>query len=168
MAQIGQSLVLGFQLWVSLVVWGCTLAAAGPAALPATAPAETPTGVQEIQIIDWTKVHDVGAVHVLVTNWGLVGSRPGSAQPYSNEPSVRWPAASMTDYLWSGGFWIGAYKNGERGSRRLNPRQRSGPAATELDRSYVTRQGAHGGSLCTRPMPTTIMTGGSTRLARQS
>ena len=47
-----------------------------------------------------------------ITNFGVIGSTPGSGAPYASSPSAMWPAFSGVEYLWSAGLWLGALKNG--------------------------------------------------------
>ena len=91
-------------------------------------------------------VHNVGQLQLNITNWGLIGSRPGTGAAYADAPSAMWPAGSGVEYLWAAGVWIGALKNGV-------PLVTTGQYAAEilanpddpLDTIYETFQGAQGG-----------------------
>lgn len=48
------------------------------------------------------ETHNVGALHLRLTNYGLIGSGP------EDWPSARWPGASGADHLYQAGLWIGA------------------------------------------------------------
>lgn len=63
-------------------------------------------------ILDGSFVHNAGELQVNITNWGLIGSRPGEDSTYSVAPSAMWPAGSGTDYLYAAGLWVGAIKAG--------------------------------------------------------
>lgn len=63
-------------------------------------------------ILDGSFVHNVGELHLNITNWGLIGSRPQQDTPYSAAPSAMWPAGSGNDFLFAAGLWVGALKHG--------------------------------------------------------
>jgi hypothetical protein len=96
--------------------------------------------------LDGEFVHNVGELQMNITNWGLLGSRPGGAAAYSDAPSAMWPAGSGIEYLWAAGLWVGALKNGV-------PLVTTGQYAPEmlanpddpLDTIWPTYQGAAGG-----------------------
>ena len=106
--------------------------------------AATPA-VQEIRVLDY-EVQDAGNFGVLVANNGSIGSRRGSNQPGSTEPSFEWPSGSMVDYLWVAGAWIGAFKNGEPHVTTTAFQVEVRPGPTAIDRLYVTQEGAPGGA----------------------
>jgi hypothetical protein len=91
-------------------------------------------------------VHNVGQLQLNITNWGLIGSRPGTGQAYSEAPSAMWPAGSGVDYLWAAGIWIGAIKNGVPlvTTGQYTPEILANPD-DPLDTVYETYQGATGG-----------------------
>jgi hypothetical protein len=66
-------------------------------------------------------VMNVGNVHVNITNWGAIGSYPGSGTTMSDAPSCQWPPGSSDEYLYSGGLWVGAVVLGERLVSTGNP-----------------------------------------------
>ncbi|MDD3642253.1 MAG: hypothetical protein PHQ19_02155, partial [Candidatus Krumholzibacteria bacterium] len=57
-------------------------------------------------------VHNVGSLHMNVTNWGFLGSLPKSRYPMADVPSAQYPAGSGIEYLYAAGIWVGAEKNG--------------------------------------------------------
>ena len=62
--------------------------------------------------LDGSFVHTAGELQMNVTNWGLLGSRPGFDSTYSKAPSAMWPAGSGIDFLFAAGPWIGAVRDG--------------------------------------------------------
>lgn len=98
--------------------------------------------------VDGEFVHNVGEIQLHMTNWGLIGSQPGTGRSWSDAPSAMWPAGSGVDYLYEGAIWIGALKNAvpvvttsARGGLELraNPND-------PLDTIWTTFQGAAGGA----------------------
>jgi hypothetical protein len=94
-------------------------------------------------VVDGHVRHDVGSLHNHVTNWGLIGSRPSMATPFSLAPSARWQGI---DYLWAAGVWFGGTVLGE-------PLVTTGQYASEFmasqapgDTIFATAQGAVGGT----------------------
>jgi hypothetical protein len=47
--------------------------------------------------------HNVGQLHVTISNWGVVGDLDQTPLP-----SGEWPPGTACEYLWSGGLWVGA------------------------------------------------------------
>jgi hypothetical protein len=105
----------------------------------------TYAGVQSVLIQDGSFVHNCGNVLLNITNFGLIGSQPGTNRPYSGAPSAQWPKGSTTEYLWSAGLWLGAEKNGEKHVTTGQYEIEFRPGTTDLDRIYRTREGALGG-----------------------
>lgn len=56
--------------------------------------------------------HTGGLVRTLITNFGQVGSTPGTSLPWSELPSLQWPGLSHVEYLYVGGWWFGALVEG--------------------------------------------------------
>jgi len=89
-----------------------------------------PADPRGVHVTDGSYVMNVGELQMHVTNWGLIGSYPGNATPYSEQPSAQWPAGSGVEYLYSAGLWIGGkvlntplVSTGEQGFvRELRPR----------------------------------------------
>lgn len=104
---------------------------------------QIPSTSDKALVTDGHVVHNVGSLQNHVTNWGLIGSRPGMSTPFSSAPSARWGGI---DYLWSAGAWFGGIVLGE-------PRVTTGQFASEFmssqapgDTIYATAQGAPGGT----------------------
>lgn len=105
----------------------------------------TPPSAPKALALYGSFVHDVGNLGLNVTNWGLIGSKPGLGAPYSDAPSGEWPAGSGVQYLWAGGLWVGAIDGGV-------PRVSTGQYETEiladpddpLDTIYRQHPGAAG------------------------
>ena len=95
-------------------------------------------------------VHNCGNVLVHLTNYGLIGSAPGSSARFESAPSAQWPAGSETEYLWIAGLWIGAIKNAEPAVTTAVPVEYR-PGLSELDRMYRTRDLAPGGARAPSP-----------------
>ena len=89
--------------------WSVAILGAGPGGAVLQ---EDIAGAKEF-VVDGSIVHDVGNLHLNITNWGLIGSRPGTGAPYSEAPSARWPGANGDDYLFAAGLWIGGRLLGE-------------------------------------------------------
>jgi hypothetical protein len=96
--------------------------------------------------LDGDFVHNVGELHLNITNWGLIGSRPGSSTNYSEAPSAMWPAGSGIEYLWAAGVWIGAIRNGVPlvTTGQFTPELMALPE-DPLDTVWATRKGMTGG-----------------------
>ncbi len=58
-------------------------------------------------------VMNVGNLQINITNWGLIGSYPGSGYTFSDAPSAQWPAGSGNEYLFAAGIWIGGVLLGQ-------------------------------------------------------
>lgn len=133
---------------VALTLLAC-LAAPPAAQARIDVPAVPPgiKGPEGIYTLDGDFVHNVGQMHLNITNFGLIGSQPTIRATYSDAPSAMWPAGSGVDYLWSAGMWFGALKNGV-------PAVSVGQYAYEfrpdgqdpLDTIYEMRQGEPGGA----------------------
>jgi hypothetical protein len=103
-------------------------------------------GFSGVFALDGEFVHNVGELQMNITNWVLIGSRPGTGTAFSESPSAMWPAGSGVEYLWAAGLWVGAIKNGV-------PLVTTGQFTTEmlaspddpLDTVWTTYQGAPGG-----------------------
>jgi hypothetical protein len=86
-------------------------------------------GPSGIHVLDGSCVMRVGNLHINITNFGLIGSYPGSLTPWGNAPSAQWPAGSGAEYLWGAGLWVGAMRDntphvstGEGGGHEFRPR----------------------------------------------
>jgi hypothetical protein len=80
-------------------------------AAPALALDGEEPAARRVFILDGSMVHDVGTTHLNVTNWGLIGSRPGLQTDYSSAPSLD---IEGVDHLWAAGLWVGGIVDGER------------------------------------------------------
>lgn len=63
-------------------------------------------------VINGEFVHNVGSLQMNITNWGIIGSLPGSNYPMRDVPSAQYPAGSGIEYLFAAGIWVGAVRNG--------------------------------------------------------
>jgi hypothetical protein len=63
-------------------------------------------------VVDGSAVLTAGAVHVNVTNWGLIGSRYSEPSTYFNAPSCQWPGGSGKEYVFAAGLWISGRQYG--------------------------------------------------------
>ncbi|MBN1163041.1 MAG: hypothetical protein JXB45_00545, partial [Candidatus Krumholzibacteriota bacterium] len=68
--------------------------------------------LRKIWVYDGSGIHNVGNLHMHVTNWGCFGSYPDWIMPTSSYVSAQWPANSGVEYLWIAGLWVGAIKDG--------------------------------------------------------
>jgi hypothetical protein len=82
------------------------------AAATLAAPADTDPAKQ--LVVDGSMVHDVGRLHLNITNFGLIGSHYSNNTTYSHAPSGRWPGAEGPNHLYAAGLWIGGVQLGER------------------------------------------------------
>jgi len=88
-----------------------------PSALAAFArdssrPGKDGHGPQGILILDGSPVHDAGNLWAHASNWGAIGSMPGSGATFQAAPSAQWPGGSSVEYLFIAGLWVGALVNG--------------------------------------------------------
>jgi len=65
---------------------------------------------QKALVGDGHVVHDVGDLWNHVTNWGLIGSRPGFPTPYADSPSGYYMGFH---HLFAAGLWVGGIVGGE-------------------------------------------------------
>ena len=97
--------------------------------------------------VDGQFVHNIGELQINITNWGLIGSRPGSGAEYDEAPSAMWPAGSGIEHLWAAGLWVGAIKNGVPlvSTGQFTPEFMAVPS-DPLDTVWTNRQGDEGGN----------------------
>ena len=100
----------------------------------------------KVAVVDGHVVHDVGRIGSHVSNWGLIGSAPGSGAPFSEAPSAMWPIWSGNEYLWSAGLWVGGVVLGEELVSTASFRSEFLPTEAALDTIYPTLHGAPGGN----------------------
>jgi hypothetical protein len=102
-------------------------------------------------VLDGSNVHNVGELHMHVGNWGIFGSRPGSAEVFSESPSAQWPAGSGVEYLFVAGLWVGALKNGVPAVSTAAFEREFRPTQDPIDIIYRTAEGARGGKRLPSP-----------------
>jgi hypothetical protein len=111
-------------------------------------------GPQRVLVLSGANVHNVGELQMHLGNWGAFGSRPGSANPFADQPSAQWPAGSGIEYLFEAGLWIGAIKAGVPAVTTSSYAAEFRPNQSDpRDIVYRTAEGARGGSRL--PSPTT-------------
>lgn len=100
---------------------------------------------ERVLVLDGSFVHDVGAVHLNITNFGLIGSRPGVSSTYGHAPSLEYPVGSGIDFLWAAGLWVGALVDGvpHVSTGEYSPEFASDPD-DPLDTIYRSQEGAAG------------------------
>ncbi len=95
--------------------WSCAFLCLLIASTIAAAPPESHHASTDKQlIIDGSIVHDVGRLHLNITNFGLIGSHYTLGAPYSWAPSGRWPGAGGVNHLYGAGLWVGGVRLGQR------------------------------------------------------
>ena len=104
-------------------------------------------------VIDGSVVHDVGQLLVNITNWGLIGSHPGSGAPYAHAPSARWPGVVGDDYLYAAGLWVGAKVDGVPYVSTGQLETEFHPTAELGDTIFVMVMGEPGGARYPDPEP---------------
>jgi len=104
-----------------------------------------PTLPDRILVLDGSPVHDVGEVRVHASNWGMIGSWPGSGNTFSNAPSAEWPAGSYIEYLFAGGLWVGGLVGGVPAVSTAAYTFEFRPSASLVDQVYYSAFGATGG-----------------------
>jgi len=68
---------------------------------------QPPSPAQKTLTTNGEAVHDIGRVGLNVTNFGLIGSEPGTSQLFSDAPSLEYPLGSGVQNLWGAGIWVG-------------------------------------------------------------
>jgi hypothetical protein len=102
--------------------------------------------LQRILVLDGSNVHNVGDLRVHVGNWGLFGSYPGGAMPFSDAPSAEWPSGSGVEHLYGSGLWVGAIKSGIPAVSTSLFESEFRPTPDPVDIIYRTSEGALGGN----------------------
>jgi len=109
-------------------------------------------GPNRVLVLDGSNVHNVGELQMHLGNWGAFGSYPGSANPFSEQPSAQWPAGSGVEYLYVAGLWIGAMKAGVPAVTTSAFAAEFRPNQSEpRDLVYRTAEGTRGGSRAPAP-----------------
>ncbi len=104
-------------------------------------PAENSNNPSGVMVLDGSFVMNVGEVHININNTGLIGSTPGSAEPFSEVPSCQWPAGSGNEYLFSAGLWVGGVMLGGPRVSTGGPRSEWKPLS---DMQYTMYEGVGG------------------------
>ena len=108
--------------------------------------------IQNVLVIDGSTVHNVGELRMHVGNWGLFGSMPTAATPFSFAPSAEWPAGSGVEYLYGAGLWIGGLKSGVPAVSQSFYQFEMRPTLDPIDIMYHSSEGAPGGNRFPDPM----------------
>ena len=112
----------------------------------ASSASDLPRAKMQIFTLQGEMVHNVGAVWLNITNFGLLGSQPGSSAPYASAPSLQYPVPAEIQNLFSAGIWIGGVVDGV-------PHVSTGQYAYEIqpdpddlsDRVYRSKEGMPNG-----------------------
>lgn len=106
-----------------------------------------PATASKVLTLSGETVHDAGVVGLHVTNFGLLGSRPGATSAYSEAPSLEYPLGSGSQNLFAAGVWIGGLVDGQA---RVSTGQYTAELLPDpddpLDTIYRSSEGAVGGS----------------------
>ncbi|HEX6790744.1 MAG TPA: hypothetical protein VF247_05485, partial [Candidatus Krumholzibacteria bacterium] len=103
-------------------------------------------GPHAVLVLDGSPVHGAGELRVHASNWGAIGSMPGTGLPYSNAPSAEWPAGSGVEYLFVAGLWVGAMVNGAPAVSTSAFEMEFRPSQDERDTVYWTASGYQNGA----------------------
>lgn len=108
-------------------------------------------GASPVLELGGENVHNVGSIQLHVSNFGLLGSLPGTNYPYSGAPSAQWPPGSGTEYIFGGGLWVGAIQSGmERVSGLIHSHDRMSfefrPGTGAHERIYRAYESMPGGA----------------------
>jgi len=104
------------------------------------------TGPLPVLVTDGSPVHDAGNLLLHMSNWGMFGSWPGAGLPFSSAPSAEWPAGSGVEYLYVGGLWVGAVKDGVFAVSTAAYEFEFRPTPDPVDVVYRSSEGAVGGN----------------------
>ena len=96
-------------------------------------------GIHSVFVLDGSPVHNAGRLRVHASNWGAIGSWPGSGAPYSGAPSAEWPRGSGVEYLAMAGLWVGALVDGVPAVSTSAYEIEFRPSADSRDTVYRTR-----------------------------
>ncbi len=107
----------------------------------------------KVLVSDGHVVHDVGQIWHHVSNWGLIGSAPGSGTSFAESPSAQWPIRSGNEYIWAAGLWVGGVVLGQELVSTASFRSEFRPTAAPADTIYATAHGAPGGNRFPWPNP---------------
>jgi len=105
-----------------------------------------------VLVLDGSPVHNAGDLHLHASNWGVFGSQPGSANPFSSAPSGEWPAGTGIEHVYTGGLWVGAIRNGVPAVSTAAFEAEFRPTADPLDIVYYSSEGTPGGNRLPNPL----------------
>jgi len=105
-----------------------------------------PPPIDRVMVLDGSPVHDVGNLLLHTGNWGAFGSAPGAAYPFSFAPSAEYPAGSGVEYLYLGGLWVGAIKDGIPCVSTAAYQMEFRPTSDSTDVIYYAAEGDPGGA----------------------
>ena len=109
-------------------------------------------GAQAIKILDGRYVHNVGEIQLNVTNWGVLGSFPGTGWDMSDAPSAQWPAGSGVEHLFAAGLWIGGLIDGIPHVSTAYPEFEFHPGDEDFATIYRSREGYPHGERLPSPL----------------
>ncbi len=107
--------------------------------------------LERIMVLDGSSVHNVGNLHMNVTNWGVFGSYPSSTLEMAESPSAQWPANSGVEYLYVAGLWVGAKRNGIPVVSTAAYAAEFRPTQDPIDIIYQAFEGVSGGARLPSP-----------------
>jgi hypothetical protein len=140
----GDQMVRGLRL-PALVIAGFLILGWNVPAQSASAAAKPPP-IDRVLVLDGSPVHDVGNLLLHTGNWGAFGSAPGAAYPFSGAPSAEYPAGSGVEYLFLGGLWVGALKDGIPCVSTATYQMEFRPTSDPIDVVYYAVEGDPGGA----------------------
>jgi hypothetical protein len=108
--------------------------------------------LEGVLVQDGSNVHNAGELRMHVGNWGLFGSWPSAAFPFSFAPSAEWPAGSGVEHLFGAGLWVGAVKGGVPAVSTSLYETELRPTQDPIDVIYRSFEGAPGGNRLPHPM----------------
>jgi len=135
--------------WLAFVCFVAAAAASGAAFakdFSADNPSKELGGPSRTLVLDGSFVHNVGELQMHMSNWGIFGSMPGSAMPFSYAPSAQWPAGSGIEHLYVAGLWIGASVNGIPSVSTSAFEAELRPTDDPIDIIFRSAEGAAGGN----------------------
>jgi hypothetical protein len=118
----------------------------GVAATERAVPGKQPGGPLGIMVMDGSPVHDVGELHLHMSNWGMIGSMPGSLLPFASAPSGEWTAGSGIEHVFAGGLWVGALREGVPAVSTAAFQWELRPSQSVIDSVYYSAEGTVGGT----------------------
>ena len=138
------------RIWAAAAAVACLMAT--PAGLSsdesdrAPYPKDKESILRKAIIIDGSALHSAGNLQMNVTNFGFLGSMPGSNYTMADFPSAQWPAGSGVEYLYAGGIWIGAQMDWVESVSTGFPETEFYPGEGPEDIIYRSYEGAPNGT----------------------